>query len=217
MVVLKIIGWILACLTLLLVLVLMLSVDLILQSDGSEGFRVKVRVLGITFGGKPKKEKTKKDTPKEKKPESAFVKAIKRSLGISHLGSVEDAKESIEKKGFAETVTETAELFMLVLNRVVWLVKRCRVPYCRITAVSGGEDAALDYGVACAVLYPLTAYLQENMKLKQKRLKLELRCDYTREEGAFELDLAIRLRVVHAVRALLHIILKNLEKEVERV
>lgn len=213
MVVLKIVGWILASLALLLVLLLMLSVDLLLQSDGIEGFRVKVRVLGLTFGGNSKKEKPKK----EKKPESAFMRSVKEALGISHLSSAEGAKEAIEKKGLGETVTETVELFMLVLDRVIWLVKRCKVPYCRITAVSGGEDAALDYGVACAVLYPLSAYLQENMKLKQKRLKLDIRCDYSREEGAFELDLAIRMRVVHLVRVLLHVVRKNLEKEAVRI
>lgn len=212
MVVLKIIGWILASLALLLVLLLMLPVDLLLQSDGIEGFRVKVRILGFTFGGKSKKEKPKK----EKKPESAFMRSIKEALGISHLSSVEGAKEAIEKKGLGETITETAELFMLVLERVIWLVKRCRVPYCRITAVSGGEEAALDYGIACAVLYPLTAYLQEKMKLKPEKLKLELACDHAREQGSFELDLAVRVRVIHGVRVLLHIVRKNLEKEVEK-
>ncbi len=213
MVVLKIIGWILASLALLLVLVLMLPVDLLLQSDGVKGFRVKVRILGLTFGENPKKEKAKK----EKKPESAFVKAIKRSLGLSHLGSIEDARNSIEKRGFAETVTETAKIFMLLLDRVLWLVKRCRVLYCRITAVSGGDTAALDYGIACAVLYPLSSYLQERMRLNPKRLKLDLRCDHTRPEGQFELDLAVRLRVIHSLRALMHIIKKNIEKEIERV
>lgn len=213
MVILKIIGWILACLTLLILLLLLLSVDLILRFDEKKGFQVKVRVLGITFGGKPKKEKPKK----EKKPESEFVKSIKRYFGISHLGNMEEAKNTIQKKGFSETVSETVELFMLLLNRVFWLIKRCRVPYCRITAVSGGEDAALDYGVSCAVLYPMTAYLQEQMNLNPKKLKLELRCDYAREKGTFELDLAVRLRVLHAVRALVHIILKNIDKEVERV
>ncbi|MBR6794168.1 MAG: hypothetical protein IKM48_07450 [Clostridia bacterium] len=212
MVVLKIIGWILASLTLLLALILMLSADLLLQSDGIEGFRVKVRVLGLTFGSKPKKEKRKK----EKKPESAFVRSIKEALGISHLTDAQGAREAIEKKGLGETVTETVELFMLVLDRVIWLVKRCRVPYCRITAVSGGEEAALDYGIACAVLYPLTAYLQEKMRLKPKKLKLQLACDHAREQGSFELDLAVRVRVIHAVRVLLHIVKKNLEKEVEK-
>ena len=67
MVVLKIIGWMLAILALLVGLILLLSVDLILQSDGIEGFRVKMRVLGITFGGKSKKENSQDETPKEKK------------------------------------------------------------------------------------------------------------------------------------------------------
>ena len=215
MVVLKIIGWIVLILLLLLLLLLLLSVDLILQYDAAKGFQVKVRVWGMVFGGSKgaKKEKTEKE-------ESGFVKAIKKQLGISHLGSMQEARETVEERGFAETVTDTAELLMLLLERVFWLVKRCRVPYCRITAVTGGEGAALDYGVACAVLYPLTAYQQEQMRLKQKRLRLDLRCDYGLEQGVFELDLAIRIRTVHALRAVLHILgqtIKKNVKEAERV
>lgn len=207
MVVLKIIGWIVAGLLLLLLATSLLPVDLLLQSDGVEGFRIRVRILGITFGGKPRKK-----NEKEKKPENAFIKALKKSLGLSHLESGEAVRSSVQSHGFTATLQETVETFFLLLDRVLWLLKRCKVPYCRITAVSAGEDAALDYGIACATLYPLAGYLQERMGMNPKKLEMEIRCDYSLPEGRFELDLAVRIRIYHVLFSLMHIIMKNLNE-----
>ena len=210
MVVLKIIGWIFAGLLLLLLGISLLPVDLLLQSDGVQGFRVRVRILGIAFGGGEKK-------PKKKKPESALVKALKKSLGLSHLGNADTVRSTVKTHGFSMTLKDTVETFLLLLDRVLWILKHCKIPYCRITAVSAGEDAALDYGIACATLYPLAGYLQERMGMNPKKLKMDIRCDYGLPEGKFELDLAVRIRVYHALSALVHIIMKNIEKDLNEV
>ncbi len=212
MVALKIIGWIIAGILLLTVGLCLLSVDLLLQSDGVQGFRIRVRILGISFGGEPKEERKK-----EKKPENAFIKALKKSLGLSHLGSGDAVRSTVESHGFTMTLQETVETFFLLLDRVLWILKRRKIPYCRITAVSGGEDAALDYGVACAVLYPLSGYLQERMGVDPKKIKMDIRCDYALPEGQFELDLAVRLRILHVLRAFIHILNKNMKKDLNEV
>ncbi len=203
MVVLKIIGWIVLAIVLLVLGVALLPVDLLLQSDGADGFRVRVRVLGLVFGGGKKKKK-------EKKPEGAFSKSLKRWLGISKPEDGEEQREAAKKRGFPGDLQETVELIFMLLDRLFWILKRCKIPYCRITAVSGGENAALDYGIACATLYPLAEYLQERADLNPKKLKMEIRCDYSRPQGAFELDLAVRVRVIHGLRAALHIIMKKI-------
>lgn len=209
MVVLKIIGWILAGLLLLLSALLLLSVDLLLRADGVKGFRIRVRILGISLGGKKK--------PKKKKPEGAWVKELKKFLGLSHLGNADTIRSTVESHGFTVTLKDTVETFFQLLDRVFWILKRCKIPYCRITAVSGGEDAALDYGIACATLYPLGGYLQERIGMNPKKLKMDIRCDYGLPEGQFELELALRIRVIHGLRAFLHIIKKNIEKDLNEV
>lgn len=209
MVVLKSIAWILAILLALLTGLSLLPIDLLLRSDGAEGFRLGVRILGFALGGSKKKAPKKK-----KKTENPLIKAIKKSLG---LPDTEEMRTASGDDGFSAALTDTAESLLQLLDRALWLLKRCRVPYCRITAVTAGENAALDYGVACATLYPLTGYLRERMGLHPKRLKMELRCDYALEEGRFELDLAVRVRLIHVLRALLHILTKNVEKTLKEV
>lgn len=214
MVVLKIIGIILAVLALLIAVLLLLPVDLLLKSDEEKGFSFGVRVLGMVFtGGKKEKKKEKK-----KKPDNPLVKAVKKLLGVSNLENAQAIRGAVEEQGASEALQDTVQSVFLLLDRVLWLIKHCRIPYCRIVSVSGGENAALDYGIACAAIYPLVGYLQEKLRLKQRDLTVDIRCDYGLDAGKFLLDLAIRIRVVHVLRALLHIIKKNVEKELtERV
>lgn len=202
MLILKIIGIVFAALILLVALILMLSVDIILRADEDKGFRILFRVLGITFGGKSKKSSAKK---KEKEPMS---KNLKKVLGIGHL-----EKDSMESNGLGQTLQETVELVKLVTDRVVWLAGKLRVPRCRVAVICGGEEAALQYGIACAVLYPMVGYLRDRGQLRQRGLDLQIGCDYARGKSLFELDLAVRIRVFHAVAAALHIVSNNLKKE----
>lgn len=212
MIVLKIIGIVLAVLLLLIAVLLLLPVDLLLISDEEKGFHLHVRFLGMVFSGKSEEKKKEKD-PKQ---ESFLAKALKKTLGISHLESLKTIGSSVEEQGVTVTLQETVQTFFLLFDRVLWILKHCSVPHCRIVSVSGGENAALDYGIACATLYPLTDYLQEKMKVNRRGLSVDIRCDYAQEKGKFLLDLAIRIKILYVVRAFLHIIKKNIGNEIER-
>lgn len=206
MIVLKIIGIILAVIA-LLAGVLLLPLDILLLADHKNGFSFFVRFLGIRFGGE---NESKEQKPKRKNP---LVQAVKKTLGISHLESAKELRSTVEQHGAATTVKETVELFILFIDRLLWLIKRCRIPKCRIISVSGGENAAIEYGIACATLYPLVTYLQTNTRLRKRGLTLEVRCDYDLPKGQYELELVIRLTLLHLVKVFLHIIKKNVEKE----
>ncbi len=210
MIVLKIIGIVLAVLLLLIAALLLLPVDLLLITDEEKGFHLHVRFLGIVFSGK---EKKKEKSPKQ---ENFLAKALKKTLGISHLESLKTIGSSLEEQGVTVTLQETVKTFFLLIDRVLWILKHCSVPYCRLVSVSGGEDAALDYGIACATLYPLSDYLQEKMKVNRRGLTVDIRCDYNLEKGKFLLDLAIRVKILYVVRAFVHIIKKNIANEIER-
>ena len=206
MIALKIIGIILAVLAALIAVLLMLSVDILLQASSEKGFQVLFRIFGKIFGDEPKKEKEKKT------PENPLVKGLKKTLGISHLGDFKTIRSTVEEHGAAVTLSETVSTVMLLLNRILWLLKRSRIPTCRIVSVSGGEDAAIDYGIACAALYPLAGYLQATARACKPQL--DLRCDYEQPKGTFDLKLVIRVRVLHVMRVFLHMMKKNIEKEV---
>jgi hypothetical protein len=188
-------------LALLIAVVLMLPVDVLFLADGEKGFQILYRFLGKIYGEHPD-------------PNNPIIKGLKKTLRLSHLDSVKTIRETVEVHGASITVKETLETLVQLIDRVIWILRYCSVPKCRITAVSGGEDAAMEYGITCAAVYPLVAYLKNKVQVRERALKVDLRCAYGLNDSIFELDLAVRVKVFHVLRALLHIIKTNVEKEV---
>ncbi len=203
---------ILALIILLLSAVLALPVDLLFFLDPSQGFRIRYRLLGKIYGEDAKKQKPK--VKKKSKP-NPIIESLKKSLGIEHLGSVEKLKDSLNRKGAEATLKDTIGAVWELLDRVFWILKRCRIIRCKIAVYCGGEDAPLDYGTACAVVYPLVSYLESAAGLRPKAEELIILCDDERQQTELELEIFVRVRVVHILRALLHIIRKNIEKDVQ--
>ncbi|MBQ6823118.1 MAG: hypothetical protein IJP27_00550 [Clostridia bacterium] len=204
MIVLKILGIVFASLIALILAILLLPVDVVLRVEEKRGVRILIRILGIPIPIQKKKEEAEK---KEKKS-SSMGKGLKKALGISHL-----EKEEVQSNGLESTLQETVELVMMLVEQLGWIAPRLRIPRCRITLISGGEDAAMEYGLACAALYPLVGYLQERAWVRKRGLRLQLSCDFALPQTTFELDLAVRLRVWHAAVAAVRILKKNLAKE----
>ncbi len=202
---------ILALIVLLLSAVLLLPVDLLLLLDQAQGFRIRYRLMGKIYGEEAKEQKPK---AKKKSKPNPIIEGLKRSLGIEHLGSVEKIKESLQSKGAEATLKDTISAFWELLDRIFWILKRCRITRFKIAAYCGGEDAPLDYGTACAVVYPLVSYLESAVGLRPKAEEIIIACDDERQQTELELEIFVRVRVAHILRALLHIILKNIEKEV---
>ena len=208
MIALWILLGILALIVLLLSAALVLPVDVLFLLDPAEGFRIRYRLLGKLYG-----EEAKEQKPKEKSKPNPIIESLKKSLGLEHLGSVEKIKASLEKKGTSETLKDTIGAFWDLLDRVFWILKRCRIIRFKIAAYCGGEDAPLDYGTACAVIYPLASYLESAVGLRPRAEELIIACDDARQQTELEAEIFVRVRVVHILRALLHIILKNMEKQ----
>ena len=207
MIALWIVLGILALIVLLIAGGILLPVDLLLSLDQAKGFRIRYRLLGKIYGDEAKEQK-----PKKKKKPNPIVESFKKSLGLEHLGSVDKLKSSLMRKGASETLKDTVLAFWEILDRIFWILKRCRITRCKVAVLCGGEDAPLDYGTACAVVYPLISYLESAAGLRPKAEKITILCDDDRQETILELEIFVRVRVVHILRALLHIIFKNVEK-----
>ncbi len=202
MILLKILGIILAAVILLAAGALLLPVDLLLRGGSRQELRCGVRILGIKIWLRSGEE----PEPSEKeRAKGGLLRKLRKNFGTGAGG------EAPEKgPGGAEALRETVETVKLWLNRLGWLLRRCRLQRCRIVSVSAGEDAPLEYGVACAVLYPLAAYLQSSsLRVRRRGLKTDIRCDYAQEESFFSLDIALRIRVIYLVRALLYVVVRK--------
>ncbi len=200
MIVLKIIGIILAVIILIILVALCLPVDVLILVDDKNGFKLLYRFLGKLYGEEPD-------------PNNVIIKGVKKAVGISHLDSIKTIKNTFESRGTAVTVKETADVLLAILNRVVWILRYCRIKKCDIMSISAGDDAAIDYGTACAVIYPLVGYMKANFSVNERRLNVDIRCDYLNEEASYNVNLELRVKTVHVIRALFYIVKRNLETQ----
>ncbi len=212
MLALKIIGIILAALILLIVLILLLNVNLIFEYSTEFGFKLRVRVLFLTFGGKEKEEKPEKEK-KEKKP-SKLAEKLKKFFGIDVMTD-EGLKENVEEAGISETVNKIATVISLIAGQIFWLLKRFKIKKLRLLAICGGEDAAdaaMEYGLVCAAVYPMAGYLDTNLKTARNAQDIGIYCDFD-GDAKLEFEFRVSIRVIHVVRA----VLKNAMANAERI
>ena len=200
MVALWIILGILAAVGALVAVALVLPVDVLFLLDEEQGFAIRYRFLGKKYG-------------EESNPKSPIVRGLKRTLGLSHLESVKTIRGAVEHHGAAVTLRETMATFADLIEQVFAILKRCRIARCKAIFIAGGEDAPLDYGIACAVIYPLVSYFETMRQLSPRAEEIRIECDYDRPESGMELELAVRIHLGHVLRAFMKIVKKNVEKE----
>lgn len=200
MIVLKIFGIILAVILLIVAIALCLPVGVLISVDDKNGFKFLYRFLGKLYGEEPD-------------PNNVIIKGVKKAVGISHLESVKTIRTTMENRGTAVTVKETADVLLAILNRVVWILKYCKIKKFDIVSVSAGDDAAIDYGIACAVIYPIVGYVKSNFKVNERKMNVNITCDYLNDDSSYSVYLELRVKTFHIIRALFYIVKRNLETQ----
>ena len=200
MLALKIIAIVIAVICLIIAILLMLPVDILIFADDKNGFKLLYRFLGKLYGEEPD-------------PNNVIIKGVKKAVGISHLDSIKTIKSSLESHGTAVTLKETADVLLAIFNRIIWILKYCRIRKCNIVSISGGDDAAIDYGVACAVIYPIVGFIKSNFSVKRRGFNTDIRCDYLSDESSYDIKLELRVKILHVIRALFYIVKRNLETQ----
>ena len=211
MIFLKIFGIVLAVITLLILFILSLKIRLRFIFDTENGSKFLVKILFFTFGGK-KNEKPEKEEEKDKK-ESAFVKWFKKKLGIDVLIDGESLKQSADEKGVSGTVNKITTVISMLFGQIGWLLKRFCIHKLRIIAICGGDDAAdaaMDYGLVCAAVYPLAGYLDTNLKSDKNAQDIQIGCDFE-GNAHFEFEIYVSVRIIHILRALYNSAVMNAE------
>ncbi len=192
MIVLKIIGIVLAVIVLLIALILALRVKVMIGYSPENKFRFRIKILCFTFGGKKKKKK-------DKKPSRVSL-WIKKKLGTE---PPEESEEDKQKKSISDKVTKVVTFVTIFVDEFKWLFSKMRLDKLKIFAVcSGGDasDAAMDYGLVCATVYPLIAYITGNVNTKKNAEEVQIGCDFD-GNGYFEFDIHISIRTIHLLRA----------------
>ena len=199
-----ILGSVFGGIVLIIALILCLPLHVFIKTDEEKGIALTGRLLFLKFGEKPD-------------PTGAALKLTTSILGVKELGGVKELKESLKTSGTASVVSRVAGVLKTVLCRVFWILKYCHLKKLYIKAVCASKDAAeaaMDYGAASALIYPLAGYLCTVKKPKKDAADLNVICGFDEAEREFTLDMHITVRVAHVEKALLYIIVKNVEREV---
>ena len=149
--------WILLGLCAFLALLLLLPLHIYLAFTPEAGFSFYARYAFLTI--RPDSE------PNEKLIEQVFT-----LLGLRDVSSTANARSAVSAKGVAATLCELGAVLRTLLGRVFWLLHRGTFRRFSLhIAVGAGDpaDAALDYGMVCAALYPVLGLLQSAIRFRR--------------------------------------------------
>ena len=176
-----IIGIVFAVILLILTLIMLLPVELRLCYTAQSGLDLTAQVL---WWRRPL-NRAKKKSSSASKPKPA-------------------KKPPQEKPSVGATAGQTAAMLKAALKPLGGLIRQVEIRRLQVTAVCAGDDpaaAAMDYGVACAAVYPMVGWLKGAAKAPENAIDVRLYCDFNRAASAFEADILLRLRVFYAAVA----------------
>ena len=200
MIVLKIIGIVILAIILFVVLILITPVGVVVKSDGEGEIKLGVKILFVTIPLTKKKDK-KSAPKKKKKPKKSTTESI---------------KEKVDKKGFTETISDTVSAVVEIIKQIAQLFKHIKIKKLYIDCICADEDpakAAMDYGVACAVIYPVSGYLGTFMNINHRKEEINVMCDFTEEKNKFRFDTHISIRIIYIVKAFFSILINQAVKK----
>ncbi len=168
----------------LLLVYLLLLCPLVITADLSGEPELFLKFLFLKFRVYPMKKKEKKKKEQDAKPKDK-KKSKTKPHGISYY---------IDKYG---------ELIKSLLNSAGKLLKHIRLSRLDVSITVAHEDAAntaVEYGAACAVVYPIVSILESNVEVKESSISIKPDFDAKTSSGTLYAD--IRIRVFHVFAAL---------------
>lgn len=200
MIVLKVIGAILGLLLLLFFVVLFLSVGIVLRVGSDRKFSFGVRVLGMEFG-----EESESNHP--------FVRLVQKL--INRQKQAAPPPDEKPKTGGTDMLKQHMDMIFPLLERIFGVLRHCRISRCHVRYVSGGENAAVEYGEVCALVYPFVGHLQNRRRLRKRHTHLDIGWDYEAESAVYDLEIAVSVRVAVLVWAALRLLVQYSKRKGE--
>ena len=168
------------------VLFIPVHVDLSYTDD----FNFKVSFLKITLfkSGKEKTKKKKTPTqPKEKKQKNSTLNDAKSYF-----------KKKRKKDGFVAVVKEVMTLTKEVLSHIKWLLRYISISKVKLDVTVGTPDAAqtaIDYGMVCSCIYPVTALLEGVAHIGFKEINVT--SDFENAKCDFEFVATVKMQIFY--------------------
>ena len=164
-----------------------------------EDFILKVSFLGIkVYEISPENQKKEKndEKPKKKKTDNKITKDNKA------ITTAKNIFVKLKKKyGFAGAVREIISFLYNCLLHIKKLMKHIKISSVKLDITVASDDAAktaIDYGMVCQAVYPVTAMLAgQNIGFKE----INVKTDFESNEGSFGFDTTVKMQIFYLIIA----------------
>ena len=181
MIFLKILVIIFAVILLTLFFLLMCSLTVNVKTDENKKIKFNVKFLFLNINNQ--KEKTKKTASESPKKDNLF-------------------KTYLKKYGFTDTVSKIFELLADALKELSFILKKAKFKKVYLTIITATDDAsktAISYGTICAVVYPVTAYMDNELKVSKNAFDINIGCDFNTDKPDYSFEIEVSLKSFSAV------------------
>ena len=186
----------------LLLLLLLTPVHLQARYDGA--LRVRARYLFLVFPLYPRPEKRKKTVKRAKRKRREASKAEPEKKKKKELSQWERLLREEGPSGLVRTVADLARLAGTAAGRILAAVTVDRLTLCLIVASEDAADTAVNYGKACAALYPSLAVLESAVRVRRRDIALAP--DFLRRRGEVRGEIRLHVRPLRILWALLRLV-----------
>ncbi len=180
---------------LLVIIFILLPVKIIIKNDKENNFSFTGKFLFLSFGDDKKKNKT--------------FGNFKKKVGA-------DKKKKGKKTDVLTLVKENLGLLKDVLVELVGLLKHCKGEKFQLEIVCYSDDAALaaiHYGECCAVVYPILGFINSLLKIKERKRKIDIRCDYNCGKSSVAFEFCLSVKILYILIAAFKVVKAKLNKK----
>lgn len=167
--------------------------------------RITVRYAGIPVWRYTPEKAARRQARAEQARKRPSKKASKKAAQKSKEqkpSPVKEITERLRREGAGAAIAYLRDMARLVTGTARRLLRALRFGRCSIqvaVATADAADTALRYGRLCAVAYPAQTLLLENLHIR--RLDLDMRPDFRREEDAVWADIRLHTLPLRMIAA----------------
>lgn len=136
-----------------------------------------------------------------------LIKVLFFKIDPNELSNEEEKQNKPQKKNEKKEFKERIENVKLILKKVKAVLKKLgsilrvmKLEKLNLKFISGGEDAvksAINYGIACSVIYPVISHIQSAMKVRRKRVSIDVGCVFENVPYEFNFEAVISIKIFH--------------------
>lgn len=186
-------------------LLLFCNIKFIVTFENEMSVCIKYLFFKFNINSSSKKEKNvnnKNDKKEETIKKTTDQKENDKKINQNKSNSKDKIKKIISEKGLSGFLKIIKNLFKILKNLSVYLLKRIYVVKFYLEVKVSEEDSAqtaIKYGQACAILYPAMNFIFNNLKINDPNVKIYP--DFNSEKTSVYFSTIFKIRLIYILKA----------------